>query len=127
MRIVAIAAGDAMAVHTALPERTVLIYLTLNLSVREIQRIVENGRSMGVGEQQPGLIPVSQYRAPGMAMCAHLDFGVRGAGRATMRKAGNGIYDPGNRGGVSHLDEQAIVTAGSAPLTARHGPSPLHV
>jgi hypothetical protein len=50
MRIVAIAARHAMAVHTALSERAIFVHLVMDLTVGEVERVIENRGPVGVSE-----------------------------------------------------------------------------
>ncbi len=54
--IVAVAAGDAGAVHAALHERTVDIHLVLDLAIREIQMLVQQRQPVRVGKRLPVLV-----------------------------------------------------------------------
>src|SRR5215471_13094058 len=77
MRLVTVAAGDAVRVHAALQKRSVFVDLAVDLSVSEIEPFVEQRRTVAVGERAAGLDLVCQLRTSGMAARAHLDLHVR--------------------------------------------------
>src|SRR5262245_21051678 len=77
MRLVTVAAGDAVRVHAALQKRSVLVDLTVNLSVVEIESFVEQRRTVAVGERAAGVDLVGQLGPSGVTARAHLDLYMR--------------------------------------------------
>src|SRR6186997_3314695 len=94
VRIVAVAARDALLVHAALRERAVVVHLVPLLAVGPVEpgleqrdaETVVNGvrRRHGIGELRPA----------GMAAGARLDLAIRVPGRGARRRLGAGADTP---------------------------------
>ena len=73
VRVVAVAARHAGAVHLALEKRPVLVHLPENLSIRVIELGNEQGRTVGVEQGTTVNVAVVDDGAPRVAARAHLD------------------------------------------------------
>src|SRR5262245_43816137 len=74
VRIVAIGAGDTLAMHLALHERAVLVVLFLNLSIREVNAPIQETRHIGIEKRFTRLMFAFNRIAPGMTRCTSLEF-----------------------------------------------------
>src|SRR5262245_66074281 len=67
VRVVAVAAGDARRVHLALEERAVLVDLVVDLTVGEIETLIEERRTMGVEQRMSVGVALDQATAARVA------------------------------------------------------------
>jgi hypothetical protein len=128
VRLVAVAAGDALVEHAALEERAVLVYLVADLAVGEVEALVEVDDAVAVADRVAGDGARRQRPAARMADRAGLDLPGRRTRRLAAAVAGRGVEDPRRAlslvEGHDQPDVRHRLPAGVTSRPRRHGPSP---
>ena len=109
MRVVAVGAGHARAIHAALQERAVHVHLVENLPVREIEPVLEQRRHMGMGQRLTVLVVGRDDAATRVAAPARFGLKLRLLGRfAEGGDPGLRVHDPGRLAAVVEIDLEAV-------------------
>jgi hypothetical protein len=80
MRVVTVAARDALRVHLALEERLPVVHLAALLTVGVEERVGEERWTVVVEQWLSGFMSFADLSAPRMALRAHVDFAFGGPG-----------------------------------------------
>ena len=130
VRIVAIAAGDALLVHAALGERAVVVHLVPLLAVGPVEAGLEERDAEALVDGVRRRHGVGELRATGMASGARLDLAVGAARRSARWRVGAGAGPPRGVAAFVEAVRETIVAPQRAdaprdgPPTLR-APSPL--
>ena len=116
VRVVAIAAGHALAVHLALQPRTPHEDFVALLAVGVVQARCQHRRQVVVEKRLAGLVALGDLGATGVAPGADLDLAVGAAAPAAHRVAGIGVDAPGHTAALVQRCGQALGRVGSLVL-----------
>ena len=119
VRVVAVAAGHALAMHAALQPRAPDEDFVALLAVDVIQPAHQQRRQVVVEERLPGAIALGDLRAPRVALRADLDLAFAGALAAALRVAGRRVDAPGDATPLIEQHRQALRRIGWLLLRPR--------
>src|SRR5271170_2481011 len=118
MRIVTIAAGNALRKHPALLERAIIVDFVLHLPVGMIEPAAEGRYRMGFGERLAGLPVLGKFAAPRVTQSTGLNFPAQRHGRdAALRIAGFRVPEP--RYALTLVQERDQTLEGIVALSKR--------
>ena len=130
MRLVAVAAADALREHLALAERGVVVDLVQHLAVGLEQAGLEEARHVRLEELLPGAPAFGDLGAAGMADAAGLELLGAGPRRAADGVAGGGVDGPMDALRARRSGREPVIAALARAQPAlpaarprRHGPS----
>jgi hypothetical protein len=111
MRVMTVAAGDALGEHAALEKGAVVVHLVAHLAVVPVQPLLEQRDEIAVADRASRRMVLRDLAAARVALCAGCDLAGRVARTAALGNTGVGIHGPGHVPALVVHDRQTLAWA----------------